>query len=175
MQMAGTLNVTTPSDLEIRMTRVFDAPRDVVWQAMSRPELLKRWLSGPPGWEMVACENDQRVGGGFLCTWRGPDGHGFSMRGVYREVVHGERVVRTEVFDMPGGAPAMPEQVATLQLADGEGGTVLTLTVAFRSKQARDAAVASGMQDGVSASYDRLNDGIIAGGVGSTAGGTLRP
>jgi uncharacterized protein YndB with AHSA1/START domain len=170
MQREGTMDVTTPNDLEIRMTRLFDAPRNAVWKAMSRPELIKRWLLGPPGWEMVRCEDDQRVGGGFLWAWRGPDGQQFSMRGVYREVVAGERVVRTEVFDFPGCMPPMAEQVATLELAERAGGTVLTLTVAFPSKQARDAAVASGMQHGVSASYERLAD-VIAGDVAPAASG----
>ena len=167
MQMAATFNVTTPNDLEIRMTRAFDAPRDAVWRAMTRPELIKRWLLGPPGWEMVRCDNEQHVGGSFLWAWRGPDGQQFSMHGVNREVVPGRRVVRTEVFDFPGSIPPMAEQLATLELTDGKDGpggaarTLLTLTVAFPSKQARDAAVASGMQNGVSASYDRL-EAIIA-------------
>jgi uncharacterized protein YndB with AHSA1/START domain len=167
MQMAGTMNVTTPSDREIQMTRVFDAPRKVVWLAMSRPELIKRWLMGPPGWEMVQCDDDQRVGGAFVWCWRGPDGQQqFSMRGVYREVVPGERVVRTEIFDFPGCMPPMAEQVATLELSEDAGGTLLTLTVEFPSKQARDAAVASGMKEGVSAGHDRLAALIAEGAVG---------
>lgn len=172
MQNADTMNVTTPNDREIRITRVFDAPRNAVWKAMSRPELLKRWLLGPPGWEMVKCEDDQRVGGGFLWAWRGQDGQQFSMRGIYREVVPGQRVVRTEVFDFPGSMPPMAEQLATLELADdGVGGTLLTLTVAFPSKQARDAAVASGMESGVSAGHDRLAEILAAGDVSPAAGG----
>ena len=170
MQKASTLNVTTPSDLEIRMTRMFDAPRDLVWQALGTPELIKRWLFGPPGWEMVTCEDDQRIGGTFRWGWRGPGGEGFSMHGVYREVVPGERVVRTEIFDMPG-APPMAQQLATLQLTDRAGGsTLLTLTLTFRSKQERDGAAASGMEKGVAASYDAL-DALIAAGVVGSAGG----
>jgi len=171
MQNAGTMDVTTPNDFEIRMTRVFDAPRNLVWKTMSSPELIKRWLLGPPGWGMFKCEDDQRVGGSFLWGWRGPGGEQFSMHGVYREVVPGKRVVRTEVFDMPAGGPPMGEQVATLELADGAGGTLLTLTVTFPSKQARDAAVASGMAQGVSASYDRLADVIDAVAADPVAGG----
>ena len=171
MQKAGTMNVTTPNDFEIRMTRVFDAPRNLVWKTMSSPGLIKRWLLGPPGWEMSQCEDDQRVGGGFRWAWRGPGGEQFSMHGVYREFVPGKRVVRTEVFDMPAGGPPMGEQVATLELADVPAGTLLTLTVTFPSKQARDAAVASGMAHGVSASYDRLDEVIAAGAAGAVISG----
>jgi uncharacterized protein YndB with AHSA1/START domain len=91
MNNSATLKVTTPTDREIVITRVFDAPRTLVWEAMSKPELLKRWLFGPPGWSMVVCEDDPRVGGAFRCAWRGPDGTEMAMRGVYREVVPPER------------------------------------------------------------------------------------
>ena len=170
MQMAGTTNVTMPSDRELQMTRGFDAPRSIVWQAMSRPELIKRWLMGPAGWEMVRCEDDQRVGGGFVWTWRGGEGQECSMRGVYRELVPGERAVRTEIFEFPGVMPPMAEQVATLELTENAGGTLLMLTVEFPSKQARDAAVASGMKEGVSAGHDRLAALIAEGAVGVTVG-----
>ena len=166
------MNVTTPNDRDIPFTRVIDAPRNAVWKSMSRPELLKRWLLGPPGWEMVKCEDDQRVGGGFLWAWRGQDGQQFSMHGTYREVVPAERVVRTELFDFPGCMPPMAEQVATLELADdGVGGTRLTLTVAFPSKQARDAAVASGMENGISAGHDRLAEVLADSGLAPATGG----
>jgi uncharacterized protein YndB with AHSA1/START domain len=104
MKNIGTLNVTTPSDREIVMTRVFDAPRHLVFEAMSKPELIKRWLYGPPGWSMTACEDDPRVGGTFRWAWRGPNGEEMSMRGVYREIAPPERVVRTESFEF-GCAP----------------------------------------------------------------------
>jgi uncharacterized protein YndB with AHSA1/START domain len=96
MNSTGTLKVTTPTDREIVITRVFDAPRRLVFEAMSKAELLQRWLWGPPGWTMVVCENDLKVGGGFRHVWRGPDGKEMAMRGVYREVVPPERIVRTE-------------------------------------------------------------------------------
>src|SRR5438067_8468607 len=85
MKNAGTLKVTTPTDREIVMTRVFDAPRDLVFDAMSKPDLLQSWLSGPPGWSMVACENDLKVGGVFRHVWRSTDGMEMAMSGVYRE------------------------------------------------------------------------------------------
>lgn len=172
MTSSGTLSVTTPSDREIVMTRVFDAPRTLVWDAMTKPELLRRWLSGPPGWSMVACENDLEVGGVFRWAWRGPDGTEMSMRGVNREIVAPERVVRTESFE--GGCNGQAgEQVATLVLAErggdgggggggGDGQTRTTLTLRYPSKAARDATIASGVEHGVAAGYDRLAELLAA-------------
>src|SRR5262245_630745 len=155
MKNAGTLKVTTPTDREIVMTRVFDAPRHLVFDAMSRPEFLQRWLLGPPGWSMVVCENDVKVGGAFRHVWRGPDGKEMAMRGVYREVVPPERVVSTESFDF-GCDAQTSEQVGTLVLTEQGGKTMLTVTVLYPSKEARDATIASGMERGVAASYGRL-------------------
>jgi uncharacterized protein YndB with AHSA1/START domain len=160
MNDAGTLRVTTPGDREIVMTRTFDAPRHLVFEAMSRPELLKRWLLGPPGWEMVVCENDLIVGGAYRHVWRNADGNEMTMRGVYREVVPPERVVRTESFEMKNGPP-MGEQVATMVLAEQGGKTFITVTVLLPSKEARDGMLAGGMERGVAASYDRLA-GLLA-------------
>src|ERR1700737_1862387 len=98
MKNTGTLNVTTPSDREIVMTRVFDAPRALVFDAFTQPELLKRWF-GPRGWSLVVCEVDYRVGGGFRFVLRGPDGSEMGMRGVYREILRPERSVHAESFD----------------------------------------------------------------------------
>jgi uncharacterized protein YndB with AHSA1/START domain len=155
MKNTAALALTTPSDREIVITRVFDAPRRLVFEAMSKPELLQRWLLGPPGWSMVACENDFRVGGIFRHVWRRADGTEMAMRGAYREVVPPERVVRTESFEFGCDAQA-GEQVGTLVLTEQGGKTLLTLTLLYPSKEARDATIASGMEHGVAASYDRL-------------------
>jgi uncharacterized protein YndB with AHSA1/START domain len=155
--MKNLLKVTTPTDREIVMTRVFNAPRKLVWQTMSKPELLKRWLFGPPGWAMTVCDDDVRVGGAFRWVWRGPDGQEMALRGVYREVVPPERMVRTESFEF-GCAPQAGEQVGTLVLTEKDGQTTLTLTVVYPSKEARDGAIASGMEHGVAAGYDRLDE-----------------
>ena len=157
----GTLKVTTPTDREIVLTRVFDAPRSLVFDAMSKPEWLKRWLFGPPGWSMVVCEDDPRVGGAFRWVWRGPDGTEMAMRGVYREVVPPERIVRTESFEFGCDAQA-GEQLGTLILTERGGKTTLTLTVLYPSKEARDATIASGMEHGVAAGYDRLAELLAA-------------
>src|SRR3989442_94476 len=84
MKNTGTLKVTTPTDREIAMTRVFDAPRRLVFDALTKPELLNRWFFGPPGWSLVVCEIDLKVGGAYRFVWRGPDGTEMGMRGVYR-------------------------------------------------------------------------------------------
>lgn len=155
--MADKLNVTTPSDREILITRVFNAPRSMVFDTLSKPALLKRWLLGPPGWEMTACEEDQRVGGAFHWAWRGPNGEAMSMRGVYREIRPPERIVRTESFDF-GCASQAGEQIATMVLTEKDGKTHLTMTVLYPSREARDGAVASGMDQGLEAGYARLDE-----------------
>src|SRR3954454_15651549 len=98
MKNTGTLTVTTPTDREVVMTRVFNAPRHLVFDAFRKPELLKRWF-GPRGFSLVVCEVDFRVGGGFRFLLRGPDGRDMGMRGVYREITAPERSVHMESFD----------------------------------------------------------------------------
>src|SRR6185503_11915717 len=150
MKNTGTLQVTTPSDREIVLTRVFDAPRHLVFDAFSKPELLKRWF-GPRGWSLVVCEVDLRVGGGFRFVLRGPDGTEMGMRGVYREIVPPERSVHTESFDdYPG------ESQVTAVWAEQGGKTTLTVTVLYPSREVRDAVIQSGMEHGAAESYDRL-------------------
>ncbi len=153
MTDAGTLKVTLPSDREIAMTRVFDAPRQLVFEALTKPELLKRWLLGPPGWTMVVCEMDLRVGGAYRFVWRREDGTEMGMGGVCREFVPPERMVSTEKFDQswyPG------EAVVSNVLVEEDGKTTLTLTVRYESQEARDIALKSPMEQGVAAGYDRL-------------------
>ena len=161
MKKAGALTVTTPTDREIVMTREFAAPRRLVFDAMSKPEFLRRWLLGPPGWSMEVCESDLRVGGTFRHEWRGPDGAQMAMRGVYREVVPPGRIVRTESFEF-GCEAQGGEQLGTLVLTEQGGRTLLTLTVLYPSKEARDATIASGMEQGVAAGYDRLDELLAA-------------
>ena len=154
MMTTADLSVSTPSDREVLMTRLFNAPRELVFEAMNRPELLKRWLSGPPGWSLQHCEVDFRVGGSFRHVWHGPDGTVMGMGGIYREIARPERIVRTELFDQDwtGG-----EAIATLVLTEHAGKTELTLTVLYSSREARDGALRSGMKEGVAASYGKLD------------------
>ena len=153
MKNTGTLQVTTPTEREIVMTRVFDAPRRLIFDALTKPELLKRWLLGPPGWTMVVCEIDLKVGGAYRYVWRNTKGTDMGMGGVYREIVPPERLAATESFDeswYPG------EALDTTVLVEQGGETTLTLTVLYESREARDIAIKSNMEQGVAASYDRL-------------------
>jgi uncharacterized protein YndB with AHSA1/START domain len=156
MLHTGTLQITTPNDREILITREFDAPRQLVFDAMSKAELLKRWLSGPPGWTMVECESDVRVGGTYRHLWHGPDSQRMSMHGDYREIVVPEKIVRTEQFDFGCDAQA-GVQLATMVLTELGSRTGLALTVHYDSKAVRDAALASGMERGIAASYEHLD------------------
>jgi uncharacterized protein YndB with AHSA1/START domain len=153
MKNTGTLKVTTPSDREIVMTRVFNAPRRLVFDALNRPELLKRWFFGPPDWSLVVCEIDLKVGGAYRYVWRGPDGSEMGMGGVFREVLPPERIVCTQLFDedWTGG-----EAVGTLILTEQDGKTTLTNTVLYSSREVRDAVLKTPMEHGVAAGYDRL-------------------
>ncbi len=155
----GTLKLTTPSDREIAMTRVFDAPRRLVYDAHTKPDLVRQWLLGPPGWSMSVCEMDVRVGGKYRWVWRhDQDGTTMGMGGAYKEVVAPERLVTTEKFDeawYPG------ESLNTLVLVEQGGRTTLTQTMRYESREARDAVLKSGMEKGVTASYDRLADLLV--------------
>lgn len=156
MKSAETLKITTPSERELVMTRVFDAPRTLVYDAHTKPELVRRWLLGPPGWSMPVCEIDLRVGGTYRYVWRRDrDGTEMGMGGVYREIRAPERIVSTERFDeawYPG------EAVGKLVLVEQGGKTTLTYTMLYQSREARDAVIKSNMESGVTASYDRLAD-----------------
>src|SRR5215831_10062124 len=150
MKNTGTLKVTTSSDREIVLTRVFDAPRQMVFDAFSKPELLKRWF-GPRGWSLVVCDVDLRVGGGFRFVLQGPDGRQMGMRGVYREIVAPERSVHMESFDdYPG------ESQVTAHFVEQNGQTTLRATVLYPSKDVRDMVLQTGMEHGAAESYDKL-------------------
>jgi uncharacterized protein YndB with AHSA1/START domain len=148
----GATTFTTPSDREIVMTRVFDAPRELVFDAYTKPEHVPHWF-GPHGTEVPVCEIDLRPGGEWRFVLRSPDGSEMGMRGVYREVARPERLVSTESFDdYPG------ESLNTIELTEEDGRTVFTCTVLYDSKETRDAVIASGMQGGAAETFDRLAD-----------------
>lgn len=160
MGSTATLQVTTPSDREILFIRAFQAPRALVWRAMNEPELVKRWLFGPDGWEMTVCEIDLRVGGRYRYEWRNRQGTVMGMGGVYTEVVAPVRVVSTERFDdawYPG------ESQNTIELEEqGSAQTLMRMTCRYESQEARDIAMRSGMETGMVLGYDRL-DGVLQG------------
>jgi uncharacterized protein YndB with AHSA1/START domain len=155
MKTAGALKVTTPSDREIAMTRTFDAPRRLVFDAWTKPELLKRWLGVFGGWSMEVCEVNLKVGGTYRYVWRGPEGGQMGMGGVYREVVPGERLVATEKFDDPWYEG---EAVDTTVFVERGGKTTVTTTVQYASRAVRDAVLKSPMESGVAKGYDTLDE-----------------
>jgi uncharacterized protein YndB with AHSA1/START domain len=143
-----------PSDREIQVSRDFDAPRSLVFDAFTKPELVRRWLLGPPGWTMPVCEIDLRIGGSYRYVWRSEkDGSQMGIRGVFREITPVERLVATEKFDdawYPG------EALDTTVFEERRGITRTTITVLYESQEARDTARRSGMEYGMAAGYDRL-------------------
>jgi uncharacterized protein YndB with AHSA1/START domain len=148
-----------PSDREIAMTREFNAPRQLVWDAHTKPELVRKWLLGPPGWSMPVCTIDLRVGGGYRYEWRkDSDGTTMAMGGTYKEITPIARIVSTEKFDDPWYEG---EAVGTLVLTEQGGKTILTTTVLYASKTVRDSVLKAGMTTGVEQSYDRLA-GVLA-------------
>ena len=150
MRNTGTLKLSAPTDREIVLTRVFDAPRDLVFDAFTQPELLKRWF-GPRGWSLDVCEVDLRVGGGFRFLMSGPNGKQMGMRGTWREIWAPERTIHTESFDdYPG------ESEVTAVFTEHEGKTTLTATVRYATKEVRDLVLQSGMERGAAESYDKL-------------------
>ena len=158
MTMIRPLEIATPSDLEVVITRDFDAPRELVFDCHVKPDLVRRWLTGPPGWTMPVCDIDLRVGGRYRYVWRGPNGEDMGMGGVFREIVRPERIVTNELFDedWTGG-----ETLVTTVFTEGGGRTRATLTVLYASKEAREGALATGMADGMESSFQHL-DALLA-------------
>jgi uncharacterized protein YndB with AHSA1/START domain len=142
---------TTPSDREVVMTREVEAPRELVFDAWTKPEHVQQWMLGPSGWTMPVCEIDLRPGGEWHFVWARADGTEMDMRGEYREVTPPVRLVSTESW---GGD--WPETINTVTLSEEDGKTTITQTVLYPSQEARDAALETGMKDGVSLSFDRL-------------------
>ena len=154
-----TLKITTPSDLEIAMTRMFDAPRHLVFDAMTQPQHVRRWF-GCAAFALSVCEIDLRVGGAYRFTMRMPDGIENTLQGVYREVVRPERVVFTEQFSMPGFTSG--EYQVTSTFVERGGKTTLTTTILHKSKEDRDGHLNSGIENGVAPAYDRLAEVVAA-------------
>jgi uncharacterized protein YndB with AHSA1/START domain len=151
----GTLTVTTPTDSEIvLMERVFDAPRRLVFDALTKPVLLKRWF-GARGWNLVVCQVDLRVGGTWRFVSRGPDGTDMGHGGMYREIVPPDRLAYTELFDnqsYPG------ESLITHDFVEQNGKTTLTSTLLYASQESRDIVLSYPMERGVAQGYDRLDE-----------------
>jgi len=153
MPMTNTLEVTARGEREVVMTRIFDAPRALVFDAWTRPDLLKRWLYGPEEWQLAVCEIDLRVGGALRFVWRHRDGKDMGMSGVYREIAAPERLVFTEFWDddWTGG-----EALVTMVFAEHWGKTTFMQTVLYASRAVRNAVLKTPMERGAAQSYDRL-------------------
>ena len=155
--------VTQPSDREVQVTRSFKAPRSLVYRAHTEPDLVKQWMLGPPGWSMPVCEMDVRVGGKYRWRWKSnDDAQEFGFYGTFREVQPPSKIVHTEAFDpgTVGGPHPQSEALVTTTFTEERGITTLTTVIDFGSKDARDAAVATGMTDGMEQSYQLL-DGLL--------------
>jgi uncharacterized protein YndB with AHSA1/START domain len=160
--MPAQAEVTLPSDREVRVVRSFNAPRELVWDAHTKPELVQKWMLGPPGWDMPVCEMDVRVGGKYKWQWKSKeDGKQFGFFGTFSEVNAPTKLVHDEYYDpgdiggsMPTGDPA----IVSLELGETGGVTTLVCTIKFASKEARDGAVSTGMTGGMEQGYARLDD-----------------
>ena len=150
--------MTLPLDTEVQVSRTFNAPVHLVWRAYTEPELMQRWLLGPPGWTMPVCEMDARPGGKFRWRWRNAeDGKKFGFIGEFREVDPPRKIVHTEHFD-PGDLDGqMAECVVTVTFEEADGTTTMTTSITYHSKEDRDAALATGMTDGMEMSYTGLD------------------
>jgi uncharacterized protein YndB with AHSA1/START domain len=160
--MPKPLEVTLPSDREVRVTRTFNAPRALVWDAHTKPELIQKWMLGPPGWSMPVCEMEVRKGGKYRWRWRNESsGKEFGFFGTFHEVKAPSAIAHDQYYDpgdVGGAMPAGDPAEITLQLSEAGGVTTLVSTMRFASKEARDAAVGTGMTDGMEIGYARLDD-----------------
>lgn len=152
------LEITAQGDREIVMTRTFSAPKHLVFDAWTKPELLKQWF-GPWDWKLTVCDVDLTVGGAYRFVMQNPKGQEMGWGGVYKEIVRPDRFVNTEVFDeawYPG------EALLTNVLTEENGKTTFTSTILYVSAEARDGVLNSGMSSGVEASYDKLEAFLVA-------------
>ena len=157
MSATHTIRVENAGDRELFITRAFDAPRASVFRALTTPALVKRWLLGPGGWTMPVCEIDLKPGGTFRYLWR-RDREEMGVSGTFREIVPPERIVHTEVFndDWTGGG-----SLVTTRLDEVDGRTTMSMTIHYASPESRAIALASGMLEGMTVTYDRL-DAMLA-------------
>lgn len=160
------VEVTTPSDREVRVTRAFKAPRQLVWDAHTKPELVTKWMLGPPGWTMPVCDMDVRPGGAYTWRWQSDeDGKQFGFHGTFDEVNAPARLTHDEYYDpgdTGGDMPTNDPALVTLELSEAGGVTTLVCTMKFSSKEARDGAVSTGMTNGMEMGYVRLDDIFLA-------------
>jgi uncharacterized protein YndB with AHSA1/START domain len=154
--------VTLPNDREVVVVRAFQAPRSLVFDAWTTPKHVQRWLLGPPGWTMPICEMDVRVGGKFQWRWRSDEnGAEFGFSGEFREVVRPSRIVHVERYEPGDVGGEMGEALVTAVFTENGGVTTHTMTIRYASKEMRDAALKTGMTDGMEFGYRNL-DALLA-------------
>ena len=153
MTNGSSLTITTPSDREVAFTRVFNAPRRLVFETYTKCEYLRKWLGVMPGWSWDVCKVDLKVGGSYRYVWRNENGTEMGMGGVFREIVTNERIVATEKFDE---AWYEGEALDTTTFVESQGKTTLTVLVQYGSKEIRDTVLESGASDGMSSGFDHL-------------------
>ena len=158
MQSTNGAQISIPSDREIRIERSFAAPRRMLYDAYTKPELVKRWLGAMPGWSWAKCEMDVRAGGRYHWLWTGPDGAQMGITGTYREIIEHERLVNTEKFE-----PAWydGEALGTVVFTEREGRTTVTTTLLYESTRVRDAVLQSPATEGMEMGYKVL-DALLA-------------
>lgn len=155
------LQIFTPSDTTIVLTRTFNAPRRLVWEAMLTPDKMRRWMLPPPGWTLSQCECDARVGGALKLVWKSAEADpAMTLLGVFTEVVPHERIVHTETMVL-GSGQTIGSLLEAHAFAEQGGVTTMRITQTYCSKEARDGAIASGMDQGMEAGYQRL-DAVLA-------------
>lgn len=154
MKRVGKLEITLPSDREIAMTRAFHAPRELVFEAWTTPELVRRWLGAFGDWTMPVCEIDLRVGGTYRYLWTNGSMQ-MGLGGEFREIAAPERIVATEKYD---DAWYEGDAMVTVTFTEEDGRTTLVEIVKYASKEVRDAVLQSPMETGVAASFDRLEE-----------------
>jgi uncharacterized protein YndB with AHSA1/START domain len=151
------LQISTPTDTTIVLTRTFNAPRRLVWEAMTVPVKMRRWMLAPPGWTLTVCECEVRVGGALRLAWKSEDADPImTLQGVFTDVVPHERMVHTETMAL-GSGELIGSLLETHEFAEKNGVTTMRITQAYDSKDARDGAVASGMEHGMEAGYKQMD------------------
>ncbi len=147
------LKLTTPTPTSTRIVRKFDAPLALVWRAHTEPELLMRWMTGPPTHSLIACDMDFRVGGNARFVWKSPEFE-MGMSSEFLEIVEHERIVYSEDYD------GWPEGRATVtsHFVESDGQTTVTLDIQYQTKEARDAAMQPGFAEGYEASFTQLEE-----------------
>ncbi len=158
MSFSTTLTVSTPSDLEVVIERLFDAPADLVFDCYTKPDLVRRWMTGMDDWSLATCEIDLRPGGTYRYVWAGPDGASMGLKGIFHEIEPPARLVTTETFDDDFGMGKMLIECAFQAENDR---TRLKQTITYESKGQRDASLATGMTDGMGISFASL-DALLA-------------